>query len=393
MAVKLTNRYVESLRAEGRRICVRDAIVPGLELRVSPSGARTWSVLYRHRTRRRRLTLGNADVVPLADARERAREALRTSTKGTDPGDQKKIDRNAATFALLVEDYLTKHAKRKKRSWKGDERIANVELLPHWQHRAVREITRRDIIDLVDAIAERGVPVLANRTVALISKLFSFALNQSWIDASPAMKIPRPATETRRDRVLDEHEVRRLWKALDDLDAPLAAFFKLRLLTAQRGQEVNTMRWQDVDLHAGWWTIPAEVTKNKLAHRVPLSPAAVDLITTLQPADDDKRRPIFVLDRGRGKRQQSEAMATLGLENFRGHDLRRTAATLMTSGGVPRLVVSKILNHAEPSVTAIYDRASYDSEKRSALDWWAIRLKAILTNKRSKVVPFARVSA
>src|SRR5262249_47825234 len=132
---------------------------------------------------------------------------------------------------------------------------------------------------------------------------------------------------------------------------------------------------------------PAGVSKNKLAHRVPLSPPVVTMLAErLASAHKDGE---FVLEAyarragagARGKRQQSEAAATFTVTDFRGHDLRRTAASLMTSGGISRLVVSKILNHAERGVTAVYDRHSYDIEKRTALDWWAARLQTILTAK------------
>ena len=93
----------------------------------------------------------------------------------------------------------------------------------------------------------------------------------------------------------------------------------------------------------------------------------------------------------RGKRQQAEAAATFTVENFRGHDLRRTAASIMASGGIPRLTITKILNHVERTITAVYDRHSYDAEKRAALDWWDVKLQAILDNKdRANVLPFAK---
>jgi integrase len=388
MPVRLTSRLIDALRPGSTRTQIFDELVPGLMLRVSPSGAKSWSVLYRHRKRVRRLTLGSAAVVSLADARERAREALRDTSKGADPATRKKSDRSAATMASLVDAYLTQHAKRKKRSWKADDRIARTEILSVWRHRAVRDIKRTDILELVDAIAERGVPIMANRTTALVSKLFSFAMNQGWIDASPAVRIPRPAPEHARDRVLTEDEIRVAWKQFGALDPAMAAFYKLRLLTAQRGQEVNTMRWQDLDLTAGWWTIQAEQSKNKLAHRVPLATSVVTLLKSLVPDSGTKATSIYVLEGARGKRQQSEAAATFTVSDFRGHDLRRTAAAMMTSGGVPRLVVGKILNHVEKGVTAIYDRSSYDAEKREALDWWARRLQAILDRKRRRTVPF-----
>jgi integrase len=188
--------------------------------------------------------------------------------------------------------------------------------------------------------------------------------------------------------VLTEDEIRTLWRAWDTLDPSMGALFKLRLLTAQRGGEVGAMRWQGVDLEAGWWTIPATATKNKLAHRAALNPSAVRLLATLYATASPDAA--YVLAGARGKRQQAVAAADFGVENFRGHDLRRTAATAMASGGINRLVIGKVLNHAETGVTAIYDRATYDEQKAAALAWWDLKLKTILDNKGGTVLAFAR---
>jgi integrase len=148
------------------------------------------------------------------------------------------------------------------------------------------------------------------------------------------------------------------------------------------------MRWADLDIAGGWWTIPSTHSKNKLSHRVPLSPMAQDILKPLQqqaPADE------FVLAGARGKRQQTEAAAEFTVKDFRGHDLRRTAATFMTRGGIPRSTVGKILNHVETGVTKVYDRNSYDAEKSAALSWWSAKLTGLLEgDKATSVLPFAR---
>ena len=256
-------------------------------------------------------------------------------------------------------------------------------VLPAWKHRAVREVSRRDIRTLVDTIAERA-PIQANRVLSLVSKMFKWALDEEIVDATPAARIPRPGVVKQRDRVLSEDEIRQLWRAFDALAPVMLAFYKLRLITAQRGKEVSSMRWADVDLANSWWTIPAGISKNKLPHRVPLSSTATAIIQGLDPGAD--ARPVYVLDGARGRRQQSEAAATFAVEDFRGHDLRRTAASLMAGGGVPRLVISKILNHVETGVTAVYDRHGYDAEKQAALNWWSTKLNAILDGKRGATV-------
>jgi len=225
-------------------------------------------------------------------------------------------------------------------------------VLPRWQHRALADITRQDVRQLVEQVAEAGAPIVANRVAALLSKIFAFALDRDLAQASPAVRIPRPGQEQARDRVVTEDELRALWLAFDALEPTMGAFYKLRLLTAQRGGEVAGMRWQDVDLSAGWWTLPATSSKNKLSHRVPLAPSVVTLIETVKKTA--AKDAVFVLAGARGKRQQSEAAATFTVSDFRGHDLRRTAASIMASGGIPRLTISKILNHVERNITAVF---------------------------------------
>jgi integrase len=384
----LTAQTVKSIKpTQGRRVEYIDSIVPGLALRVTPAGAKSWTVRYRHRTRMRRMTLGSVDVLSLAKARERARDELHAASKGADPATAKQAGRKAETIGDLATLYLEKWAKPRKRSWRADANLLRNKVLPKWKSRAITDITRQDVRLLVEDVAEAGAPIVANRVAALLSKLFAFALDRDLVTASPAVRIPRPGTEQARDRVLTEDELRALWKAFGALEPAMGAFYKLRLLTAQRGGEVASMRWQDVDLHAGWWTIPSTSSKNKLAHRVPLAPTALALLKALQPKESE---PVaYVLAGARGKRQQSEAAATFTVPNFRGHDLRRTAASLMAGHGIARLTISKVLNHVERSVTAVYDRHSYDAEKASALAWWDARVKAIADKKTRKATVVA----
>ena len=163
--------------------------------------------------------------------------------------------------------------------------------------------------------------------------------------------------------------------------------------TSQRGGEVLGASWDEMDLGGGWWTLPGDRCKNGLAHRVPLSPQAMRLLKTLRTKTGESSW-VFPSTRKNGAHvcHAQKAIERLGKRSgvtFRGHDLRRTAASLMVGAGVPRLVVSKILNHVESGVTAVYDRHSYDAEKRAALDFWGRRLDAIVTGRKSaKVLRF-----
>ena len=198
-------------------------------------------------------------------------------------------------MTALVAEYLAKYARKFKKSAAEDERILARDVLPAWGDRSVRDLTRGDIRALVEGIADRGAPVMANRTLAVIRRVLNFAIDYDWVEANPAARVRKPAPEVSRDRVLDDNEIRRLWRVLShfpttaerpapgrkarqgtatDPICPInethAALLKLRLLTAQRGGEVALMRWRDLDLKDGWWTIPGAFTKNGKPHRVPL---------------------------------------------------------------------------------------------------------------------------
>ncbi|MDO8678034.1 MAG: site-specific integrase [Acidobacteriota bacterium] len=169
--------------------------------------------------------------------------------------------------------------------------------------------------------------------------------------------------------------------------------FRVRLLTAQRGGEVHGAAWAEFDLATAWWTIPAERSKNGLAHRVPLSPQAVRILKAWRPSAGDSPW-VFPSSRKDGPhiahaQKAIERIVEASGVDFRGHDLRRTAASLMVGAGVPRLVVSKILNHVESGVTAVYDRHSYDLEKRAALDFWGKRVDDLVHGRRGKLLRFS----
>ncbi len=363
-----------------------DRDLPGFGVRVSSSGLRTAMVRYRRAGLYRRLKIGTLPPLSLADARDLAAKALSEVTLGLDPALAREEARGAATFAALAQTYLEKHALPKKRTAREDERIISVELLPRWRGQQAKEIKTADVISLLDRIASRPAPIMANRTLALIRKIFNFGITRRIVEVNPCHLVERPGQERRRDRVLSEDEIRALWNALDAEPEKVAGALKLLLLTAQRKSEVLRMRWQDVD--ASWWTIPAEFAKNRLAHRVPLSPQAKAILSTLQTNASEPwvfpgRNHVGSKPLSNIERTLMRAKARSKVANCTPHDFRRTAASLMTGMGVSRLTVKKLLNHVDNEITAVYDRHSYDSEKRLALETWGRRVETIVSGENS----------
>jgi integrase len=383
MSTDLGGRFAAEIKPPPRnQIDYFDTEVSGLGLRVSAGGKKTWFLMYRHCGRRRRLTLSSSDALEAAKARKLAKRKLSEVAMGTDPAAERRAAREAESFAELATLYMEKHARPNKRSWREDQKMLDYDLLPVWRHMKAAEITRRDVNAVLDTVASRGAVVRANRVRALVSKIFNFAISRDIVEHNPVQGVMKPADETRRDRMLSEREIEVLWRELNSEPSKIAAIFKMALLTAQRKTEVLGMTWDELDLENGWWVLPAHRAKNGLAHRVPLESQAVRILRDIKKEAND---PVFVF-RG-GKRGQAIAnlqkrMQALrvrsGIGDFKFHDLRRTAASHMTGLGIPRLVVSKILNHAEQGVTAVYDRHSYDPEKRDALSRWDRRVAEIV---------------
>ncbi len=385
--VKLTAKKLDSLKPSGNvQVDYFDGSLPGFSVRVSPAGRKTFTVMYRYAGKLRRLTIGRYPPLTLAGARDRAKEALREASKGlSDPATKKRQDRMGETFEDLCKEYLERHAKRKKRSWREDERRVNNVLVPKFGKARAKDITRAEI----RAFLEKRVadaPIETNRLLALIRKVFNWAIENDILESSPCHRVPMPAEERQRDRVLSEDEIKKLWKALDEEDFSIAATFKLRLITAQRGGEVHTMKWTDMDFTTKWWTIPGELSKNGLPHRVPLSAAALRILEQLKKKDGGESEWIFQSHGDSGHLEYAQnAVVRLRKEtgmDFRAHDLRRSAASHMASMGIPRLTIQKILNHVEKGVTAVYDRHGYDREKREALEAWGSKLQVIVSDLR-----------
>jgi integrase len=419
MAERLNDRRIAALpipSLDERQRDYWDEMLRGFGVRISYGGRRVFVVRYRVNNRLRRHTLGRYPDLSLADARKKARGILGDVARGEDPAEDKQARRDAESFRGLADAYID-YAEKRHRSWVEEKRIIEKDLLPAFGFRQLVDIRRRDVRELVEGIARtRSAPIMANRTLGVLSRMFNFALDREWIEANPASRIPEPGEEQSRERVLTDEELRELWTALtalsahdqtDDCDPvepagktprrinrATAQAFQVQLLTAQRPGEVRSMRWADVDLDTGWWSIPSSVAKNAQSHRVPLTKSALDILNTRCQAASENAIFVFENRPGggsilhRGKKAASLLCRSLTF-TFRAHDLRRTAATRMAEAGVPRDHIAKVLNHVEggPAATRVYDRYGYDVEKRSALDRWARRLAGIIDGKAAKVTP------
>jgi integrase len=411
--MKLTDLAVASVKppASGR-IEIWDAMLPGFGLRVSEKGSKSWVVLYRVRGRatgKRRLTLGRYPIISLAKARERARHIFEAASEGVDPAEAlMPVREPAPSFEKVAEQFIRRYAKPKNRGWHRQQVDLAREFTPHWGKRPIDTITRRDVLDALDRISDRVSALCANRQLALIRKLFNWCLERGILETSPAANVKPPGREVSRDRVLSDDEIRSVWICCDAVGHPFGPIFKLLLVTAQRREEVGRMRWADIDLGKGSWTIPRERSKNDVANEVPLSPLALAIIEELPrfageasvfAAANGSGRPAsgyskakLRLDRMIAARRASEALPEM--PEWWLHDLRRTGASGMAQLGVPPHVIERVLNHisgSQAGVAGIYNRYGYLPEKRQALDAWSRSVEDIVRSGSRNVVQLAAV--
>lgn len=408
----LTDAFAKSEKAKPRekngKLCTADywdSKTRGFGLRVTAADARSWNVLYRVHGAQRRITLGDAKIMSLGEARDLAVRVKLDARKGIDAAAEERKKRDAAmaakraiggdTFAALCDRYLAEYASR-KRSGGQDESLIRRVLKPAWGDRKQTDISRQDAIDLLSRIKRRGTghvanphgaPVMANRVRALVSKIFGWAFDEGIIGADPTASLPkRHNDEDGRTRRLSEDEIRKFWTALDSKGAKIAGIFRLALLTAQRCSEVMRLPWSEINFDKREWTLPAARSKNKREHLVPLAPRALEILKELR---DSNNGSAYVFPSRRSVRG-SKPLTSVTMwirrlqdelkfsEPWQFRDLRRTAATGMGEARVPKFIVARVLNHSDRSVTSRYDLYDYADEKRDALERWDKRLGEIL---------------
>jgi integrase len=361
-----------------------DHKVTGLRLRVGAGGKKSWIVRRRVGAKVINKKLGSYPPMGLAAARIAAEKLLEALARD---GSTEAVDR---TFGAVAEHWIEKSAKPKNDSWKNQQRRLEMHVLPHWGERRIADIKRSDVRDLLDGL--EGV-VLPNRVLTIVKTVFRYALSRDWIDASPVEGIAKPNDESERDRVLAMPELAAVWNAAGLMGYPFGLCTRLMMLTAQRRSQVGEMRWQDIDLDAGTWTLRAEDTKSDRAHLVPLSKPALEILRKLPRLGEyafttDGETPIGSYSKGKARLDQFIAASGAALEPWRLHDLRRSAATHMVRLGVSMEIVGRVLSHARTGVTArVYALHEYEPEKRHALGAWGAEvLRAVDGKERGNVV-------
>lgn len=391
---RLTTKSVEAAQPAVTRREVPDELCRGLYLVVQPSGAKSWAVRYRAGGRPVKDTIGAFPLMGLAAARDAAIERLRLVAAGIDPREQRKAEAEAerarkdASFSAVAADFMRLHCQRNNRSWREQERFLRAYAIPVLGDRPLGEIRRAEIARLVDEIAGEK-PTTARLVLATIRRLFSWSIERGRIEHNPASRIAAPKTG-RRDRVLSDSELARVWRAAAALGWPFGAFVQMLVLTGCRRDELAGLQWTDVDEARALIAIPAERYKTGVPHVVPLSRLAVEVLSAVPRIEGAPN--VFP---GRGGRSLSgfttrkHDLATAAAVDFRLHDLRRTLRTGLSRLRVPFEVGERVLGHVQGGVAAHYDHHGYLDEKREALERWAAHVEALIRPAPANVVRIA----
>jgi integrase len=414
----LTDVRIRNARPTDKQYEVFDRSVGGFALRIAPSGSKTFVVNFRCNGKNRRMSLGNASVLSLADARAAAVAAKARAKSGIDPLDERRREqeqnqrevqievlKDERSFAAVADLYIQRYARGRgkipnKKTWREDDRILQKYVVPKWGPLQIEDIGRSDVVALLDSIEDKSGVYMTNRVLATIRKLLNWAMDErALIESVPIGKKMMRKGEKKRTRVLSEDEIRSFWVAAGKLEYPFGPLFRLLLATGQRRDEVATMQWSQLDTKEALWTIPSYETKaDRGDHIVPLNAVAMEVIGGLHCIDDsdllfptssNPTRAVSGFSKAKArcdKHTTSKAFEEanmVALTDWRLHDLRRSCATTMQESlSVPPHIIGSILNHSPQStmgVTSVYATGHMVEDRRRALNAWGQKLESILT--------------
>ena len=409
-----TDKQISALRPRPTRYERMESGRTGLGMRVTPTGVKTWTFRYRFDGNQRRMVFGTYPAMGVAKAHMALAEARETLRAGTDPGavvaEARSVERNAETVADLVAEYIERHAKpnMKPATAAEDERMLNRDVIPHLGRRKAKDITRRDLIVILDGIEDRGAPVARNRVAGVLSRMFRFAIDRGIVDASPAFGIRHLDEGRGRDRFLSPDEIRSLWIGIDGMGSspPMRVAIKFALATGQRRAEVAGTERSDIDDAEAVWRLPVVTTKNGRENIIPLPPFIISLVAE---ADRHRVKPppkrLNRMDRtpydpepspwlfpsARGRKPLEPGALTRALNRNREilkigdatiHDLRRTFATHLGELGIAPETIRVLLNHAAPDLTGrVYNRSLNLDARRLAMEAWCAWLAKVISGE------------
>jgi integrase len=415
--VKLTTIAVEQARAGAARREIPDGGCPGLYLVIQPNGTKSWAVRYRAPSKLggdgqrapRKLTLGSVATISLKAARAAATDALKQVEAGNDPAVDKvaakaaaKADAIAArdnTVDATMVEFLTKYRGKNRQGIRestrhytaalfglkmegGEWKPTGKGVLAKWKGRPIASVTKQDARSLIEGIAADH-PVLGNRTLTGLKTFFGWAVKQDLLALSPVAALDAPAAETERQRTLTPDEIKSMWNVASAEAYPFGTMAKLLMMTGVRRDEAREAKWSEFDLDARTWLIPAERSKNRREHLVPLSPEALAVLRNMPRI---KGCPwVFTTTGTTPISGLSKALDRLrGDGDWTWHDLRRTFYTGLQGLKIPIEVAEVCVNHRGGTLgglARVYGTHDYWTEKTAAFEAWARHVDGLVNGR------------
>jgi integrase len=386
MRKKLTEVAVSKLvPIPDKRLEIFDTLTPGLCLRITEKGKKSWTVVYRVagqgegglRGRLRRMTLGSYPLIDLKEARDKARSAVDMADRGLDPADKRseEIRENIRqAFEANCEKFIELHSKAHTVNWRDTECLFKRYIIPKWKGKLISSIDRATAHDLLDEISIQHGKGIAREVRKHLTKFFNWAVDRGILTASPVAGMRRPELGyVARERVLEKDELKAIWFAADAMGYPFGHMIKLLILTAQRRAEIANLsrNWLLADMEA--FEVPASMYKTNRPQVVPLSPIAQKIVSSLPLWNRGEYmltttgglRPISGFSKAKKRVDRISKV-----ESWTFHDIRRSVATHMARLSIPQEHIERVLGHTIEGVAGTYNRYSYLNEKRIALNTW-----------------------
>ena len=384
--IKLTKSTIDALPTPKSDAVYWDTGLPGFGVKVTPKGRKVFVVLYRTggaNSKLRKYTIGPYGRVTLHQARVAAQKVFAAKLEGRDPASEKREANRrivADQVGDLLETFIAQHLSQ-NRSGGEVSRLLRREMGKPWASRSIHEISKRDVVEVVTAIEQRGAPAAANKALKSIRTFLRWCVGRAILDRSPAEGVPLPARAVARDRVLNDNELAQIILAARQIGGPYSGIVELLALTGQRREEVAQLTWEELDRGQRVWTIPKSRTKNAKAHVVHLSTQSMIVLNLAE-----QRGPLVFSRLGTKPFQEfSKAKRLLdqlsGVSGWRLHDLRRTCVSGMARLGIAPHVADKVLNHQSGTISgvaAVYQRHDFLAERKEALELWGAHVNNLL---------------
>ena len=421
---KISARAIEALKPSSAPVFLWDSEKPGFGVKITPAGKKVFILQYRlggRGSKTVRYTIGPFGVWTVATAEREAGRLLLLVGQGIDPGGDRQNSRRLAAgtdFDKMADLYLEEKVQHHTpRSYDFVESILRVHVRPAFKGKSLPHVSEDDIRDLIAKLPLTKIALRRN-VFAVLRPFFKWAKGEKRvIKTNPMADMDAPPSATSRDRVLDDAEMKVVWRAASALPYPFGPWIRLLLAVGQRRTELATLDWKELNRTNREWIIPGAKTKNGQTHVVPLSTFASTELDALAGGEEWPKRGLVFTTTGttgisgfsKAKRLINGKIAEIiaadaaeagedahDFDPWRFHDLRRSMATgmqrLRISTEVIEACENRLAGGSKQGAAKIYQRYAYADEKRAALQKWGDHLRLVVTNKSSNVVPLAQTA-